>query len=74
VVATVDAITETLTENGLVLRYRTDVMSTDGLDGAEGTFLVCTFWLVQALAQQGDDERAGAVFVRALAGATTWAC
>jgi GH15 family glucan-1,4-alpha-glucosidase len=43
-------------------------------DGAEGTFLVCTFWLVQALAQQGDDERAGAVFVRALAGATTWAC
>jgi alpha,alpha-trehalase len=50
------------------------VMSTDGLDGAEGTFLVCTFWLVQALAQQGDDERAGAVFVRALAGATTWAC
>jgi GH15 family glucan-1,4-alpha-glucosidase len=71
VVATVDAITETLTENGLVLRYRTDEMSTDG---AEGTFLVCTFWLVQALAQQGDDERAGAVFVRALAGATTWAC
>ena len=73
-VATVDAITETLTENGLVLRYRTDGMSSDGLDGAEGTFLVCTFWLVQALAQQGDDERAGAVFVPALAGATTWAC
>jgi alpha,alpha-trehalase len=59
----VDAITETLTEKGLVLRYRTDEMSTDG---AEGTFLVCTFWLVQALAQHGDDERAGAVFERAL--------
>jgi hypothetical protein len=42
-------------------------MSTGGLDGAEGTFLVCTFWLVQALAQHGDDERAGAVFERALA-------
>ena len=67
VVTTVDAITETLTENGLVLRYRTDGMSTGGLDGAEGTFLVCTFWLVQALAQHGDDERAGAVFERALA-------
>jgi hypothetical protein len=66
VVTTVDAITETLTENGLVLRYRTDGMSTGGLDGAEGTFLVCTFWLVQALAQHGDDERAGAVFERAL--------
>ena len=67
VAATIDAIADTLTQDGLVLRYRTDGASTDGLDGAEGTFLLCTFWLVQALAQRGDRERASAVFERALA-------
>jgi GH15 family glucan-1,4-alpha-glucosidase len=67
VAATIDAIANTLTQDGLVLRYRTDGDSTDGLDGDEGTFLLCTFWLVEALAQRGDRERASAVFERALA-------
>ena len=67
VVATIDAIADTLTQDGLVLRYRTDGDYTDGLDGDEGTFLLCTFWLVQSLAQRGDHERAVAVFERALA-------
>ncbi len=67
VAATIDAIADTLTQDGLVLRYRTGGVSTDGLDGAEGAFLLCTFWLVQALAQRGDLERAAAVFARALA-------
>jgi len=67
VTATVDAVADTLIQDGLVLRYRTDGDSTDGLDGDEGTFLLCTFWLVQALAQRSDRERATAVFERALA-------
>jgi GH15 family glucan-1,4-alpha-glucosidase len=47
--ATVIAISEELTENGFVLRYRTDETD-DGLSGKEGTFLICSFWLVSALA------------------------
>ena len=54
---TVDAIDEELTENGFVLRYRTDETD-DGLSGKEGTFLICSFWLVSALAVVGEMERA----------------
>lgn len=64
VVATVGAIADTLTEDGLVLRYRTDGPSTDGLTGREGTFVLCTFWLVRALAQRGETDRATALFDR----------
>ncbi len=53
VCATVTAIQEELTENGLVLRYRTDETD-DGQSGEEGTFLICSFWLVSALAETGD--------------------
>jgi len=66
VVATVNAIAETLTEDGLVVRYRTDGVPADGLHGGEGTFLLCTFWLVEALAQRGDYEPAATLFERAL--------
>jgi GH15 family glucan-1,4-alpha-glucosidase len=47
--ATVLAIADELTENGFVLRYRTNETD-DGLSGKEGTFLICSFWLVSALA------------------------
>jgi GH15 family glucan-1,4-alpha-glucosidase len=57
VVATVNAIREELTENGLVLRYRTDETD-DGLSGAEGTFLICSFWLVSALSEIGERREA----------------
>ena len=64
VLATIDATEERLTdERGLVYRYRAH----DGLDGEEGTFLLCTFWLAQALALAGQLERARAVFERAAA-------
>jgi alpha,alpha-trehalase len=53
VCATVRAIQRELTENGLVLRYRTDETD-DGQSGEEGTFLICSFWLVSALAETGD--------------------
>ncbi|MGY1710514.1 glycoside hydrolase family 15 protein [Geodermatophilus sp. SYSU D00758] len=65
VLATIDAIADRLTdERGLVYRYRTDD-GVDGLAGEEGTFLLCTFWLAQALAMSGQVERAREVFARA---------
>ena len=51
------AIADELTENGFVLRYRTDETD-DGLSGKEGTFLICSFWLVSALATVGEQARA----------------
>jgi GH15 family glucan-1,4-alpha-glucosidase len=63
--ATIDAIEERLTdEHGLVYRYRTEG-GVDGLAGEEGTFLLCTFWLAQALALAGQPDRARTVFQRA---------
>ena len=55
--ATVDAIESELTEHGFVLRYRTEETD-DGLSGKEGTFLICSFWLVSALAHVGEVRRA----------------
>jgi GH15 family glucan-1,4-alpha-glucosidase len=55
--ATVTAIREELTEGGLVLRYRTD-STDDGLHGEEGTFLICSFWLVSALSEIGEHREA----------------
>jgi GH15 family glucan-1,4-alpha-glucosidase len=57
VCATVKAIKEELTENGLVMRYRTDETD-DGQHGEEGTFLICSFWLVSALAESGECREA----------------
>jgi GH15 family glucan-1,4-alpha-glucosidase len=53
----VEAIANDLTEDGFVLRYRTDETD-DGLSGKEGSFLICSFWLVSALAIVGDRQRA----------------
>ncbi|MFO7777736.1 MAG: glycoside hydrolase family 15 protein [Nitriliruptoraceae bacterium] len=64
VLATIEAIEDGLTdERGLVYRYRAD----DGLEGEEGTFLLCTFWLAEALARAGRVTRAREVFERAVA-------
>jgi GH15 family glucan-1,4-alpha-glucosidase len=54
---TVHAIAENLTENGFVLRYRTEETD-DGMSGREGTFLICSFWLVSGLAVIGEIQRA----------------
>jgi GH15 family glucan-1,4-alpha-glucosidase len=55
--ATVMATRDELTEGGLVLRYRTEETD-DGLHGEEGTFLICSFWLVSALSEIGEHREA----------------
>jgi GH15 family glucan-1,4-alpha-glucosidase len=63
--ASVLAIADDLTENGYVLRYRTDETD-DGMSGKEGTFLICSFWLVSALAVIGEGQRARDLMERLL--------
>jgi alpha,alpha-trehalase len=62
---TVDAISSELTENGFVLRYVTGETD-DGLSGKEGTFLICSFWLVSALAIVGERQQATDLLERLL--------
>jgi len=60
--ATIDAVTAGLSdERGMLYRYRGD----DGLAGDEGSFLLCTFWLAEALAVTGRTEEAERVLLRA---------
>jgi GH15 family glucan-1,4-alpha-glucosidase len=54
--ATVLAIADELTLDGLVLRYRVEDTD-DGLSGEEGTFTICSFWLVSALSEIGELDR-----------------
>jgi GH15 family glucan-1,4-alpha-glucosidase len=63
--ASVNAIADGLTDNGFVLRYRTDETD-DGLSGREGSFLICSFWLVSALAIVGEHQRARDLMERLL--------
>ena len=62
---TVEAISTELTENGFVLRYVTGETD-DGLSGKEGTFLICSFWLVSALAIVGRMKEASDLMERLL--------
>ena len=64
--STVLAIADELTEDGLVLRYRTE-QTDDGLAGEEGSFTICSFWLVSALVEIGEVERARTLCERLLA-------
>ena len=54
------AIADELTEDDLVLRYKVDTTDT-GFEGKEGTFTICSFWLVSALALIGEVDRARAL-------------
>jgi len=58
--ATVLAIADELTLDGLVLRYRVEETD-DGLSGEEGTFAICSFWLISALVEIGELRRARAL-------------
>lgn len=67
VAGTVDAVQRELTEDGLLLRYQTHLDDrVDGLPGREGTFVACSFWLVDALQGIGRTDEAAALFERLL--------
>ncbi|MFC8800424.1 glycoside hydrolase family 15 protein [Promicromonospora sp. NPDC057138] len=67
VVGTVDAVQRELSQDGLLLRYDTAADDrVDGLPGGQATFLVCNFWLVDALHGIGRREEAVALFERLL--------
>jgi len=63
--STLDAITSELVSDSLVYRYNIDA-SPDGLEGDEGTFSICTFWYVEALARAGRLDEARLVFEKML--------
>ncbi|MEV5599276.1 glycoside hydrolase family 15 protein [Streptomyces sp. NPDC052496] len=66
VVGTVDAVRTELAHGGLIRRYSTDSATVDGLPGDEGTFLVCSFWLAEALHLTGRRKEARELFDRLL--------
>jgi GH15 family glucan-1,4-alpha-glucosidase len=63
--ASVLAVADELTEDGFVLRYRTDETD-DGMSGKEGSFLICSFWLVSGLSIVGEEQRARDLMERLL--------
>jgi len=63
------AIADELQEDGFILRYRVEETD-DGLTGVEGTFLICSFWLVSALSEIGEPARAADLCERLLAHAS----
>jgi GH15 family glucan-1,4-alpha-glucosidase len=63
--STIEAIAHELTQDGLVLRYLNDEgLNADGLVGEEGTFVICSFWLVSCLARAGEVDRAEELFAQ----------
>ncbi len=65
---TIDAVQRELGVDGFIMRYPTEhVTSLDGLPGKEGTFLLCSFWLADALAVTGRHEEAAQLFERLVA-------
>ncbi|WP_030204967.1 glycoside hydrolase family 15 protein [Streptomyces bikiniensis] len=67
VVGTVDAVMAELMHDGYVRRYSAESTALDGLPGQEGTFLVCSFWLADALRMTGRSEEARVLFERLVA-------
>ncbi len=64
--STIDAVLKDLTSDSLVHRYDISRAAADGLEGAEGSFSICTFWLVEALTRAGRTEEARFIFERML--------
>jgi GH15 family glucan-1,4-alpha-glucosidase len=64
VIGTIDAVREELAHNGFLRRYSTDGADVDGLPGGEGAFLVCSFWLADALYMTGRTKEARELFER----------
>ena len=63
---TLERVRRDLVSDSLVYRYRIEGKQTDGLPGNEGTFSVCTFWMVEVLARSGQSDEARLVFEKML--------
>ncbi|MFF4351840.1 glycoside hydrolase family 15 protein [Streptomyces sp. NPDC001530] len=64
VLGTIDAVHRELGRNGLLRRYSTEGPDIDGVAGGEGTFVVCSFWLAEALHMTGRTREAREMFER----------
>ena len=64
--STLNAIEQDLVDDSLVFRYRPGEAAPDGMRGEEGTFSMCSFWYVEALARAGDVDQARLVFEKML--------
>ena len=65
-VSTLDHIMKNLVSDSLFYRYKNDEFYHDGLDGDEGTFSMCTFWLVEALTRAGRLQESRMIFEKML--------
>jgi len=65
-ISTLKAIEDTLVDDSLVFRYRTNKAASDGIKGEEGTFNMCTFWYVECLSRSGDIPKARLIFEKML--------
>jgi len=65
-VSTLEAIERELVSDSLVYRYRLDSGASDGLDGEEGTFTMCSFWYIECLSRGGQIEKARLLFDKML--------
>ena len=64
--STLRVIEEELVSDSLVYRYRPETAASDGLEGEEGTFSMCTFWYVECLSRAGEIEKARFYFEKML--------
>lgn len=64
--STIEQIRSSLVSGALVFRYRQEEAAPDGLPGEEGTFTLCSFWLVEALTRAGRLEEARLIFEKIL--------
>jgi len=61
-ISTLEAIEDELVDDALVYRYHPEAAASDGLEGAEGTFGICSFWFVECLARSGQLDKARLFF------------
>jgi GH15 family glucan-1,4-alpha-glucosidase len=64
--STMRAVEARLVEDSLVYRYDIEGVETDGLEGAEGTFSICSFWYIECLSRSGDLQKARFLFEKML--------
>ncbi len=65
-ISTLRAVERRLVEDSLVFRYEVDGVETDGLDGVEGTFSICSFWYIECLSRAGELQKARLLFEKML--------